>query len=242
MAKYTIEYACGHGSYEDQLFGPGKDRERRIAWAEANKVCRSCWIARRKAEDLAAPKIAKVQLSGLGNSDPVVTVSVSGQLEANMDALKALGYAWGHGVGVMDMLSVHEPAKQFMLSHQPTDMPELELWVAKAVNDLLALGYRVATDLNPLDLHMFQQALAAREQKTLQLAMLDKPVRPAWLQAMMATAGSFWNGKVYRGGIYISGDLHPLTPVQRRELEAYISAKDVYLAKKKALDEGVNNG
>ena len=40
MAKYTINYQCGH-SEEIQLFGPHADRERKIAYLETKK-CPHC--------------------------------------------------------------------------------------------------------------------------------------------------------------------------------------------------------
>lgn len=40
MAKYTIRHACGHEEVV-QLFGPGSERDRRIAWLEAQE-CPEC--------------------------------------------------------------------------------------------------------------------------------------------------------------------------------------------------------
>lgn len=41
MAKYDIECACGHTVIK-QLYGPGKDRERTIAWYKLNVICPDC--------------------------------------------------------------------------------------------------------------------------------------------------------------------------------------------------------
>lgn len=40
MAKYTVDYTCGH-SKEVQLFGPEKDRKRKLEWM-ASQVCLDC--------------------------------------------------------------------------------------------------------------------------------------------------------------------------------------------------------
>lgn len=41
MAQYTVNYSCGHtGSVN--LFGPGRDRERKIEWLERAGSCPEC--------------------------------------------------------------------------------------------------------------------------------------------------------------------------------------------------------
>lgn len=49
MAKYTIKFSCGHEE-EKQLFGPNKDRERKIKFFEERGVCSACYRAEKKAE------------------------------------------------------------------------------------------------------------------------------------------------------------------------------------------------
>jgi len=49
MAKYTINYKCGHTA-EIQLFGNRDERDRKIAWLEANAVCPECHRARMEQE------------------------------------------------------------------------------------------------------------------------------------------------------------------------------------------------
>jgi hypothetical protein len=49
MAKYDINYACGHDG-EEQLYGKGADRESYIQWAEQHKLCPECWAVK-KAQD-----------------------------------------------------------------------------------------------------------------------------------------------------------------------------------------------
>jgi hypothetical protein len=56
MAQYTITHSCGH-TQTTQLYGPGKDRERKAEWM-AQRVCPDCYQAeqdaKRKAENEAA--------------------------------------------------------------------------------------------------------------------------------------------------------------------------------------------
>lgn len=50
MAKYNVKFSCGH---EDtvELFGPNKERERKIAWYENNHVCPACYRAEQDAKN-----------------------------------------------------------------------------------------------------------------------------------------------------------------------------------------------
>lgn len=51
--KYTITYSCGHNGTVN-LFGPGKERERKIYWYENNGECPDCRQARLQAENQKA--------------------------------------------------------------------------------------------------------------------------------------------------------------------------------------------
>lgn len=62
MAKYTINYACGH-SQDVQLYGPGKERERKIEWLERGD-CPECWKAKQAADRIAQNAEAAAQNAG----------------------------------------------------------------------------------------------------------------------------------------------------------------------------------
>jgi len=63
MAKYTINHSCGHSS-EQQLYGPGKDRESRIDWL-TGRPCTDCWRTTKRAEDATKPILLTVTTNGL---------------------------------------------------------------------------------------------------------------------------------------------------------------------------------
>lgn len=48
MAKQTITYSCGHEGVES-LFGPYKQRERRIEWLQSHGLCPECRKANKPA-------------------------------------------------------------------------------------------------------------------------------------------------------------------------------------------------
>lgn len=63
MAKYEINYSCGHCETV-QLYGPYKDRERKIKWLEQG-VCPSCYKKHRaEYADQQAEKYGLPKLSG----------------------------------------------------------------------------------------------------------------------------------------------------------------------------------
>ena len=51
MAKYTVTAGCGH-TVEQQLYGPGRERTRRLEWMESTSgKCSACYAAgKREAE------------------------------------------------------------------------------------------------------------------------------------------------------------------------------------------------
>lgn len=49
MAKYNVDYSCGH-SATLQLYGPEKDRTRKIDWLERSGLCKECFDAKREAD------------------------------------------------------------------------------------------------------------------------------------------------------------------------------------------------
>ena len=70
MAWTKLTYACGHQG-EEQMYGPGRERESKVAWIERNKVCPACYAEDReriKAE--AAQKNAEAGLPALTGTDP----------------------------------------------------------------------------------------------------------------------------------------------------------------------------
>lgn len=43
--KYEVTYSCGHTGTEE-LFGPGKDRERKLWWFANRAICPECYKAK----------------------------------------------------------------------------------------------------------------------------------------------------------------------------------------------------
>ncbi len=56
MAKYSITHACGH-TCTHQLFGPGKDRDRKEQWL-SERLCTDCWREAQERERQTAATAA----------------------------------------------------------------------------------------------------------------------------------------------------------------------------------------
>lgn len=51
MAQYRVTAGCGHTTTV-QLYGPGRERERRLAWMRsAGGMCNPCYAAAKRAEE-----------------------------------------------------------------------------------------------------------------------------------------------------------------------------------------------
>lgn len=66
MARYAVTYSCGHEA-EVALFGPHKERERKIEWMRQSALCPACYVAARDAErqKAQADAEAKAERDGL---------------------------------------------------------------------------------------------------------------------------------------------------------------------------------
>ncbi len=67
MAKYTAHHICGHDA-ELQLYGPGKERERRLRWL-ATVPCMDCKRAAEQAAraEASVAAAAQAEIAGLPN-------------------------------------------------------------------------------------------------------------------------------------------------------------------------------
>lgn len=224
MAKYTISYKCGHGSFEKQLYGKHTERERYMAWAEGTMLCPECYKAKMQAEDAAAEQVASVHTSSI---EPVLIIKVAGKIDANKEALYALGFRWQRiDTGALAMLATKEPPKSLAVIKTIDSAEHGKTWLADMRAKLEPLGYRVEMGATSLDIAFMAPAVKARQEA---LAASPKPTRPAWYQSIWdgAPKDARWNGKIYgkrdSWRIYIADVEHKITDAQQAELRDYQS-------------------
>lgn len=93
MAKQTVTYSCGHDA-QVFLSGPYAARERKIAWAEREGVCPTCYTGRKHAANKALGPVLTSEMgtNADGKRDRVV-VTIANAYDIRK-TLKARGYKW----------------------------------------------------------------------------------------------------------------------------------------------------
>ena len=87
MAQYTVEHSCGHTQVH-VLFGPTKDRERKLEWM-ATQPCTECWAAQKRAEEAKKPIIITIHSDGLIHGDGIwVEAAATGGTEPRFQSTR----------------------------------------------------------------------------------------------------------------------------------------------------------
>jgi hypothetical protein len=252
MAKYTVTYACGHGEHEENLFGPGKDRDSKIAWMESSMVCKDCYKAKMQAADAAAPMVASIRLQLA--SDPLIAIEVQGQIESHKQALYDLGYRWSDSSegGMMGWLLSTRSKQVLAMLHHINDLHVMQEWITSQQVALAAIGYTLKNTMNTLDVVYLakqikdrQASADAKSQAQAKLAEIKatdpepgrSPLR-ARIAQIEKERGAKWNGKIYgRKGyfnFYVADKNYSATDAEVLEREKIIAATAAWNAKYKA--------
>lgn len=231
MAKYDVTYACGHTGVVS-LFGPNKDRERKLEWL-AGQLCPACWGEKKRAEEAAKPVTATLYCNGLDESpdgDLIGWVVLTGGTMPVKDKIKAIGYHWGEvRGGVMDMLSADKPRQAWQRAVKMADiLNQTSVW-RKEVEALKDIGAQFAMGINDIDIMMIRERIAEKARIAEAVAAIKKPEKPA------CHPTGRWNGKIYGGGrIYVDGEEVRLTTEEAESLKKYLTDIDAY---RKAVEE-----
>ncbi|MBN9424504.1 MAG: hypothetical protein BGO63_11270 [Candidatus Accumulibacter sp. 66-26] len=246
MAKYDVTYACGHAGTE-QLFGKVSERERRLAWIEANKVCAECYKAQKTAEDATAPMMAKLVI--VPAAEPIISIEVAGQIEAHKDALYEAGYSWSDSTagGLVGYLSVSKPKRVLSKWHKLTlSVDEAAAWINTEGGALATIGYKLINDIGDLDMsyigQLLQRQQSEHDAKAVARAAFDeikardpRPVRSPLrerIAALEASSGGKWNGKIYGkpGGynFYVADTKYSATDAEVAERASINAAIDAW--------------
>lgn len=91
MAKYNVNFSCGHSDVVE-LFGPHKERYSRIDWLESKGLCPCCYKASR-------PREVMVQSLYKDGDQHTIVFTLSGETYSIKDQLKELGFCYSAGLG-----------------------------------------------------------------------------------------------------------------------------------------------
>lgn len=112
MAKYDVTYMCGHEETM-QLYGPYKERERKIEYYRENMLCPACYKKEKEKEKEEAyktfktnPPVYSISITSevdLRSWNPIFRIVVTGNTIPIKDVLKKVGYSWENGMYSYDI-------------------------------------------------------------------------------------------------------------------------------------------
>ena len=231
--KYAIKMGCGH---EDivELFGPDKDRGRKIAYFQEHGLCKECYKKQMREKEkemglrFGASALPAIDREG----NIIVSVWFEGDTLPYKDEIKSLGgYHFSEREAAADFYSFS--AMKCWNKTIKADEVEEEYEKAKSIGaqvrgpvDTLfeSIHYTIALEK--------QQAFKERQAK---IAAIEKPPVPDILK------GHKWNQKIYgragRYSIYLDGEQVNLSDEVVKEVKAYLPAKEEYDRKIKNIEK-----
>lgn len=243
MAKYTVDYACGHGATEEVLFGNHAARDSRIEWLSSNRVCPDCYKAKMAAQDAAAIQTASIKL--VPAAEPVLAIEVAGQIETHKEALYALGFRWADASnGLMGYFSTSKARRVLAIAKIVTTPEDAVAWISATQAALAGLGYKMIDGLSALDMAYIaklvgdrQSATSAKDAARAKLADIQakdpRPARSALAQRIDKIGK--WNGKLYgkKGywNFYVNDTKYAASDAEVAAREATIAACAAWDAK-----------
>ena len=236
MAKYDITYSCGH-SGEVQLFGSGKERDRKIEWYETRADCPECYKAKMRAKQASEPITMQVSTNGLDkdrDGNIIVEIALLGGTINRKDEIKAMGYRW-HELrgGVFDMLSMSRPQQAWCKILPIIKIGQSPEWdvIAKEAE---ILGAEIKIKIDPVSMELAaKKSTAAKQNAEDKIAAIAKPERPACHPRALHPKGR-WNGAYYgksgNRNYYVDDTKYTLTDAEYDACMAYRAAFDAYKA------------
>lgn len=106
--KYEIKYACGHGTYAEQIYGKVAERDSRAKWLDGSKVCADCYKVKMREQAKREALTAEVIAGPFG---PPMLVVVAGDTYSIKDELKAAGCRWIEYYEARDVFGANRPKK-----------------------------------------------------------------------------------------------------------------------------------
>lgn len=231
---------------QKQLYGKQEERAHKVIWMEANMLCSDCYKAQKIAEDAKANKFAKICL--IPASEPIISIEVTGQIEANKEAFYKLGYKWSdsHEGGLMNYLSMARPQRALALVYKIESVEEFRLWMAAQSRKLEKLGYFITQAPTGVDEAYLVNLLTKKEsfnytkqraKDTLEdIKKSDprpktSPLREKIIKIERET-NTKWNGKIYGSkgeySFYVANKKYWATDTEIEEREKINAAIDVW--------------
>ena len=241
MAKYTVTHSCGHTQTHD-LFGPGKDRERKIAWME-NQPCTDCWKAEKREADAKLPITMSIHTNGMDTDEHgnvLAEACLTGGTLPRKDEIKSLGYRWGTPRGgIINLLSSADPRCWIKTVHL-AELLDINSATAKMLlSDAAQLDAIKVNKISAADAMIYERTVQRQQEqaqadavRATEIAKIAKPERPAchpW------SNGKRWNGNYYgkpgNRSYYVDNNKHSISDDDYAICVAYDTAIAEYRAR-----------
>jgi len=228
MGKYKIEYQCGH-SATVQLFGPQKERDRKIDWMQQGD-CPACWGEKQRAAEAEKPVTATVSLCFEQGGN--LQIALTGGTMPLKEQIKKSGFRWvEQTAGIIGFLSTKKPRKAWVkIIPLAGDLVSDQEAINQAISGLqdICPDMEIDIQINLIDMATLQgirelEAERAAEKKAKDAEKAaEKPVAPDIVKGK-----GNWNGKVYglsgSQNIYLNGKQVKLTDEEAKELTVFTS-------------------
>lgn len=243
MAKYDINYSCGHSGVI-VLQGKTSERERQIEWRESG-VCPECYKAKKREEKIEMGLVYNIDIDTnvmklFEDTEKIIRISFDGDTLTHKDNIKSIGgYTFGEiePVGFLGFMSATHHVHSWY-KHVTIDQLKSEIKRAESI------GAKRGKYPNDTEVALARATIAEarkcnqkrKEEFDLKIASIEKPVPPAvWEKHIQ---GHKCNRKIYgRSGnyqVYADNEKIELTDEEAVELEKYWKAREKY---EKAIDK-----
>lgn len=219
MAKYIVNYSCGHGKHEVQLVGKETERERKIEWMETSMSCPECFKAEQEKKNKAMGVVVAFGTT-INPESTKIAVSVVGDTTPIKETLKTLGYTYGELQGGRGIMGLFDTSKAPWGWQKFVEFVDIQ--AAAAEVDTLKPN-KIVNNISALDIEVLKMALAGKAERAAAAAIkkenidsIEKPTRPGSYPA------GRWNGTIYSGNrVYIDNKEEKLTEAAVVEIKKY---------------------
>lgn len=217
--KAVAKYSCGHGSHEIDIGGfDPKDDASRIYWFEHNICCNECYKKKQNKSFPDDTKDPSVNCSyELINNIPYLKFTATGQLNANKDNLKEIGFRWDKTVEKDKKTNKEYNRWSMVYFFKIFSIEEMQEFLSKFRPMIEKTGYKLYTDMFDMPMTTIQKDIDNFNFKLKYNGCYDFMKKKHGLISF-----GTWNGKIYgsKGNktYYINNQKYPISDEQAEEI------------------------
>lgn len=212
--QYDVTYSCGHSGTVN-LFGKGKEHERKLAFFRDCGLCPECYKAKKRKEEEQVPLGLKIQISPFGTETPV-NLAFTGNSYPVKDEIKKLGYYFSDlEAGLFGF------AKSEKLWNKDISIDDMDVEIAKVKEVFPEIKIKEA--YSQADIITLRKTISEKKEKedkiNAEISAIVKPVKPE------SYPTGYWNKKFYQKDtvIYVDNKPQKNTKEEAEEIKKYLA-------------------